>query len=46
MLNELIGNVNPTLRERINKLIVRKLIDTKFNLGFGAPLKQKKTTIY
>ena len=35
MLRELNGIVNPTLRERIDKLIVGKLIKAKVNFGFG-----------
>ena len=40
MLGELNGIVNPTLRERINKAIVGKLINAKVNFGLGAPLKK------
>ena len=39
MLNELNGIVNPTLRERIDKLIVGKLINANINFGLGAPIK-------
>ena len=39
MLNELNGIVNPTLRERIDKSIIGKLINTKVNFGLGAPIK-------
>ena len=42
MLGELNGIVNPTLRERIDKSIVGKLIKAKVNLGLGHPLKGKK----
>ena len=42
MLDELSGIVNPTLRERIDKAIVRKLINAKVNFGLGAPIKAKK----
>ena len=42
MLNELNGIVTPTLKERIDKLIVDKLINTKVNFGLGAPIKGKK----
>ena len=42
MLNELNGIVNPTLKERIDKLIVDKLINTKVNFGLSAPIKGKK----
>ena len=45
MLDELSGIVNPTLRERINKAIVGKLINTNVNFGLGAPIK-KKIKIY
>ena len=47
MLGELSGIVNPTLRERIDKSIVGKLIRAKANFGVGAPIKAKKFfTIY
>ena len=39
MLNELNGIVNQTLRERIDKSIVGKLINAKVNFGLGAPIK-------
>ena len=42
MLNELNEIVNPTLRERIDKSIVEKLINAKVNFGLGAPLKTTK----
>ena len=42
MLGELNGIVNPTLRERIDKSIVGKLINAKVNFGLDAPLKAKK----
>ena len=42
ILNELNEIVNPTLRERINKSIVGKLINAKVNFWFGAPIKAKK----
>ena len=42
MLNELNEIVNPTLRERIDKSIVGKLINAKVNFGLGAPIKAKK----
>ena len=45
MLGELNGIVNPTLRERIDKSIVGKLINAfnaKVNFGLGAPMKAKK----
>ena len=42
MLGELSGIVNPTLRERIDKLIVAKIINAKVNFGLGAPKKAKK----
>ena len=43
MLVELNGIVNPTLRERIDKSIVGKLINAKVNFGLGAPIKAKKS---
>ena len=42
MLNELNETMNSTLRERIDKSIVGKLINAKVNLGLGAPTKAKK----
>ena len=39
MLEELNGIVNPTLRERIDKSIVGKLIKAKVNFGLGHPIK-------
>ena len=42
ILKELNEIVNPTLRERIGKSIVGKLINAKVNFGFGAPMKAKK----
>ena len=42
MLGELSGIVNPTLRERIDKSIVGKLIRAKVNFDLGAPIKAKK----
>ena len=42
MLGELSGIVNLTLRERIDKSIVGKLIRAMVNFGFGAPIKTKK----
>ena len=41
MLGELSVIVNPTLRERIDKSIVGKLIRAKVNFGFGALIKIK-----
>ena len=41
MLGELSGIVNPTLRERIDKSLVQKLIKAKFNFGLGHPIKKK-----
>ena len=41
MLVELSGNVNTTLRERINKSIVGKRVKAKVNFGLGHPLKKK-----
>ena len=40
MLGELIGIVNPILRERIDKSIVGKLIKAKVNFGLGLPIKK------
>ena len=40
MLGELNGIVNPTLRERIDKSIVGKLIRAKVNFGVGHPIKK------
>ena len=40
MLNELNGIVNPTLRERIAKSIVEKLINDKVNFGLGHRVKK------
>ena len=34
--------MNPTLRERIDKSIVGKLINAKVNFGLGAPIKARK----
>ena len=42
MLDELNGIMNPTLRERIDKLIVGKLINNKVNFGLCAPMKANK----
>ena len=39
MLNELEGIYNPTLRERLYKSIVSKLIGTKANFGMGVKKK-------
>ena len=41
-LMSLMEFVNPTLRERIDKSIVGKLINGKVNFGLGAPIKEKK----
>ena len=38
MPGELSGIVNPTLRERIDKSIVGKLIKAQVNFGFGHPI--------
>ena len=43
MHGELSGIVNPTLRERIDKTIVGKLIKAKVNFGLGAHIKGKKS---
>ena len=40
MLGELSRIANPTLRERIDKPIVGKLIKAKVNLGLGHPIKK------
>ena len=40
MLGELNSIVSPTLRERIDKSIVGKLIKAKVNFGFGLPIKK------
>ena len=40
MLSELSGILNPTLRERIDRSIVGKLIRAKVNFGLGAPIKK------
>ena len=42
MLNELNGIVNPTLRERIDKSIVGKLVNAQVNFRLDAPMKVKK----
>ena len=44
MPDELNGIVNPTLRERIDKLILEKLINTKVHFGLSAPIKAKKNS--
>ena len=41
MLGELNGIVNPTLRERIHRAILRKLINAEVNFGLIAPIKAK-----
>ena len=38
-LNEI---VNPTLRERIDKSVVGKVINAKVNFELGAPIKAKQ----
>ena len=43
MLGELNGSVNSTLRERIDKSIVEKLIKAKVNFWLGARIKGKKS---
>ena len=40
MLGELSGIVNPTLRKRIYKSIVGKLVKAKVNFGLGHPIKK------
>ena len=42
MIGELNGIVNPTLRERIDKSIVGKLINGRVNFGLGTPIKAKR----
>ena len=42
MINELIGILNPTLRERFDKSIVEKFINSKVNFGLVASIKAKK----
>ena len=44
MLDELNGIVNPTLRERIDKSIVGKLINAKVNFGLGTHIKVKQNS--
>ena len=39
MLRELSGIVNPTIRERIDKSIVGKVIKAKVNFGLGHSIK-------
>ena len=47
MLGELNGIVNRTLRERIDKSIIGKLINAKVYFGLGAPIKaQQNPKIY
>ena len=41
MLCELSGIVNPTLRQRIDKSIVGKLMKAKVNFWLGHPIKKK-----
>ena len=43
MLGELNGIVNPTLRERIDKSLVEKLIKAKVNFGLGLPINKFNT---
>ena len=45
MLNELHGIMNQTLRERIDKWIVGKLIKAKVHFGLAHPVK-KNSKIY
>ena len=40
MLGELSGIVKPTVRKRIDKSIVGKLIEAKVNFGLGHPIKK------
>ena len=41
MLGKLNGIVNPTLREKIDKSMVGKLINVKVKFGLGHPVKNK-----
>ena len=41
MLNDLDGIMNPTLRERIDKSMVEKLIKAKVHCGLCHPVKEK-----
>ena len=41
MLSELNEIVNTTSKERIDKSIIRKIINAKLNFRFGAPIKAK-----
>ena len=43
MLGELNEIVNQSLRERIDKSMVEKLINAKVNFGLGAPIKSKNS---
>ena len=43
MLNELNGIMSPTLRERIDKSIVGKLIIAKVNFGLGESIEGKQS---
>ena len=43
MLGELNGFMNPTLREKIDKSIVGKLINANVNFGLGNPVKKSKS---
>ena len=45
MLGELNGIVNPTLREKIDKSIVGKLMKAKVNFGLGAPIKETNKSL-
>ena len=40
MLNDVNGIVTPTLREKIDKSIVGKLINAKVKFGLGHPVKK------
>ena len=42
MRGELNGIMNPTVRERIDKSIIGKLINAKVNFGLNAPIKKSK----
>ena len=40
MLKELDGILNPSLREKVDRSIVRNLINAKVNLGLGVAVKK------
>lgn len=41
MLNELDGILNPTLREKIDRALVRKIISSRVKFGLGVPIQKK-----